>query len=117
MRYRKLDENGDYVIGTGSDFYKDSPEAVAQAVRTRLDLWKGEWFVNTGDGTPYQTDVLGKRFAGKNYDAVIKQRILQTQGVKEIVSYQSTFNGDSRKLEIQATINTIYGQTTVQGVL
>ena len=109
MRYRKLDPSGDYTLGTGGDFLVDSPETVAQAVLTRLKLWRSEWFIDTSDGTPWATEVLGKRNQNKNPDAIIKQRILKTQGVKEIIEYTSTFDGDTRTLKFSATINTIYG--------
>lgn len=43
MRYRREDENGDYTFGRGdSGFFVDCPEAVAQAVKTRLQLWQGQ---------------------------------------------------------------------------
>lgn len=113
MRYRKLDANGDFTIGTGADFHVNTPDAVGQAVLTRLKLWKGEWFIDTADGTPWMTDILGKRHSGKNPDAVIKQRILGTQGVKEITEYSSTYDGNTRKLTVTATLNTIYGATTI----
>ena len=54
MRYRKLDAAGDFVFGHGAaDYHRDSPEAVAQAVLTRLKLHRGEWFLDRSEGTPY----------------------------------------------------------------
>lgn len=117
MRYRKLDASGDYTLGGGGAFLVNTPEAVAQAVLTRLRLWRGEWFIDITDGTPWATDVLGKVRQGRNPDAVIKQRILGTEGVTEITSYSSTFDGDTRKLSVTATINTTYGAATISETL
>lgn len=116
MRYRKLDSNGDYTLGTGADFYQDQPEAVAQAVLTRLLLHTGEWFLDVTDGTPWGADVLGK-YTLSTYDTVIQQRILSTPGVQGIDSYTSSIDMNARTLTITATIDTIYGQATVQGSL
>lgn len=113
MRYRKLDNDGDYTLGSGGDFHVDNTEAVAQAVKTRLGLWAGEWFLDSTDGTPWNEQVLGKRTRGKNYDAAIRQRILGTQGVSEITEYSSTFDVNTRALSVSATITTIYGTTQV----
>lgn len=113
MRYRKLEANGDYVLGPNA-FLANSPETVAQAVETRLKLWLGEWFVDTKDGTPWNEKVLGKRLPGKNPDAALKQRILGTPGVKQITSYSSSFNGDTREFSVAAALDTIYGATTIQ---
>lgn len=117
MRYRKLDPAGDYTLGSGADFLVNSPEAVAQAVKTRLALWKGEWFINTADGTPYMGDILGKRYQRQNPDSVIKQRILGTPGVTEITSYSSAFDGSTRTFTVAATINTDYGAATISETL
>lgn len=116
MRYRKLDASGDYTLGTGADFLQDTPEAVAQAVHTRLALWAGEWFSDVSDGTPWDTEVLGK-FTASTRDAVIKDRILGTAGVVSIDAYQSTFDGSTRRLSVTATITTAYGTTTVDTTL
>ncbi|MBB3006049.1 hypothetical protein [Cupriavidus alkaliphilus] len=113
MQYRKEDADGDYVFGGGSaDFYKDVPEAVGQAVVTRLRLARGEWFLDITEGTPWE-QVLGKYTSG-TYDAAIRQRILGTQGVLSLASYSSTLNSETRALSVTATINTIYGPTTIQ---
>jgi len=117
MRYRKLDASGDYTLGGATAFLVDSPEAVAQAVSTRLSLWQGEWFIDTSDGTPWMQEILGKIQQGRNPDAAIKQRILGTQGVVEITDYTSTFDGTTRKLSVTATLNTIYGAATISETL
>lgn len=111
MRYRKLDANGDYTFGTGADFHVDSPDAVAQAIRTRLHLWAGEWFLDQSDGTPYLTEVLGQR--ARSPDIAIKQRILGTPGVSEILSFSSAYEGNQRRLTITATVQTIYGAVAI----
>jgi len=111
MRYRKLDANGDYSFGQGmANFYVDSPQAVAQAVETRLRLQTGEWFLDSTEGTPYQSEVLGTGTAATR-DAAIQLRIAETQGFKELLSYSS--NVDGRKFSVEATIDTIYGETSV----
>jgi hypothetical protein len=115
MIYRKLTANNDYTFGLGSgNFYNDVPEAVAQAVRTRLWLITGEWFLDITEGTPYNSQILGAGTIGR-YDAAIQDRILGTPGVTEIVEYASSVNPDNRMADIGATIDTIYGQAAVSG--
>ncbi|MBS9436902.1 hypothetical protein EAE91_06850 [Photorhabdus noenieputensis] len=111
MRYRREIDN-DYVFGRGeAGFLINSPEAVAQAVKTRLMLRSGEWFLDDREGTDYDR-VLGKGTSGF-YDLIIRQRILQTPGVEHITQYRSARNPETRKITITATIDTIYGQTGV----
>jgi hypothetical protein len=121
MRYRRLDANGDYVLGSGSDFFVNSPDAVGQAVMTRLRLSVGDWFIDTTEGTPWATEVLGK-YTAKTYDAIIKSRILGTsllgvQLVTQITSYSSSYDPTTRKLSISANIDTIYGSTAISTTL
>lgn len=114
MRYRKLDANGDYVLGTGNEFLVNSPAAVAQAVLTRLRLRQGEWFLDTAAGMPW-AEILDK--FGANYDALIKEQILNTVGVTAITDYSSTFDDVTRKLSVSVSINTAYGPTTLTTTL
>lgn len=117
MRYRQLTADGDYSFGQQqADFYRDTPEAVAQAVLTRLELFTGQWFLDNTEGTPWRTDVLGK-YTQDSYDSVIQARILDTQGVTQIDAYSSTRNADTRVLSVSATISTVYGQTTITTTL
>ncbi len=117
MKYRRLDKDGDMVIGHGdADYLKNSPECVAQAVVTRLRLLRGEWFLDLTEGTPYAPAVFGKH-TRETYDFAIRQRVLETEGVTEIEEYESLFNGETRNLTVNIRINTIYGPVAIQEVL
>ncbi len=114
MRYRKLSPTGDYVFGNGQqDFYRDVPDAVAQAVKTRLLLWLGEWFLDIEIGTQYMQGILGKH-SKRLADATIQDRVSGTQGLDGIPQYSSTVNPDTRDMTVEMTIDTIYGPTAVQ---
>lgn len=116
MKYRKLSPEGDYSFGNGTaDFWKDQPEAVAQAVQTRLFLFRGEWFLDATEGMTWKTEVLGVRTANTR-DPAIRRRVLGTQGCKSITDYSSSLNRDTRGFSVNLTIDTIYGAATVTGV-
>jgi len=110
MKYRKLDANGDYALGTGADFYVDQPEAVAQIVKTRLLLYRGEWNLSPDDGMPWRSEVL-RSLPPRAYDALVRQTILSTPGVISLIAYNSDIT--DRALSINATIQTEYGESQV----
>lgn len=113
MRYRKQDTNGDYVWGhQQNDFWLNTPDGVALAIKTRLALFTGEWFLDVTDGTPWTTQVLDK-YTKDQYDAAIQDRILGTQGVTQISDYSSSVNTTTRKLTVNATVETQYGTTAI----
>ena len=118
MKYRKwIDGSTEAQFGHGrADYWKDDPRGVAQAVVSRLRLLREEWFLDLAEGTPYVGGVFGKHTKA-SYDAVVRERILGTQGVTAITEYASTYDGDTRKLTIIVSIDTEYGETTVQEVL
>ncbi len=113
MRIRKWDSDGDMQAGHGSaDYYDDDALGVAQAVVQRLRLLKKEWFLDLTDGTKYVGGIIGKTNQ-TTYDTIIKERILDTDGVDSIEDYESDFDGDTRTLTVTVTLNTEYGETTV----
>ncbi len=116
MRVRNIDpaSGGRQFGGGAASFLVNSADAVALCVRTRLALWKSEWFLNLPDGMDWGNSVLGKYTEAKR-DIAIKARILGTPGVMQIVSYSMSLDRFSRRLTGSVTISTVYGQTTVQG--
>lgn len=116
-RVRALDASGDMQFGHGSrDFLVNVPAAVVQRAKTRLDLWVGDWFLNTDDGTPYRTAVFGAR-TNATRDPAIRARLLGTPGCTGITTYASQQSRQSRAWSVQATIDTAYGQTLVATAL
>lgn len=112
MRYRKLDENDDYSFGNGSaNFYINEPMAVAQAAETRLRLLLGEWFIDTTDGTPWNTEILGTGTESTR-DLAVQDRVLGTTGLNSILGYQSSTARQARVFSVALSLDTVYGPTT-----
>jgi hypothetical protein len=108
MRYRRQDANGDYVFGNSkADFYVNEPAVFAQAVKTRLRLFLGEYFVDTTVGMPWQAQVLG--FNTENvYDGAVRNCIKETPGFLSFVRYSSSLERSTRMLTIDAVVNSVY---------
>jgi hypothetical protein len=108
-------------FGRGLANFTTDAEATAQNVMSRLQLLQGEWFLDTSAGVPYlENDYVTRSLTQKPTDlsyveAVIKQTILDTDGVDSITSFSMSFDTNTRKLVISATLSTIYDvATTIQ---
>lgn len=113
MRVRRQDANGDYLIGQGQvNFWVNNVQAVAQLITTRLLLWEGEWFLDLTEGTPYKQEILGYGTTSLR-DMAIKARILGTQGVTSIASYNSEFNPVTRAFTVSGTVVTQFSTNPV----
>ena len=109
MRYRKLDENGDMVFGSGRNDYLTDIEAVRQACKTRMLLLQGEWFENKADGLPFFQQIGG---SFNNLDAIkkiIRERLQSTAKVISVTNVEVNLDRDSRLLSFSANVQTEYG--------
>lgn len=112
-----MDTNEDMRFGHGlADFYLDEPNAVAQSILTRLRFWRGEWFLDSDEGTPWTDDALGVR-TRDTILPMIRRRILQTTGVQSIGALAVTIEPETRAATVSATVQTIYGQVALREVL
>lgn len=115
MKVRKMDADGDFIFGRSNEYFKDSPEGVAQCVSTRLQLWTGQWFLDVTEGTQWlPKGVLGKQSLA---DTIIQSRIRGTPGVRDITEYEAVLDTNIRKLKITAKIDTTYGASSVSEAL
>lgn len=105
--------SGDYAFGAGSIFIADTPETVAQAIATRLRLFAGEWFLDKREGLDLG-NILGYGTQSTR-DREVQERILGTPGVLQLTSYSSSIS--ERDFRVSATVETIYGTTTINEVI
>jgi hypothetical protein len=111
LRYRILSSTGDMTFGNGlNNFYINVPAAVAQAVRTGLLLWQGEWSFDTSAGTPYLGGILGKH-SQNQADTTVQSQIIQVTGVTGIQTFSSGIS--NRAYSVQTNVDTQYGPTPV----
>ncbi len=107
MTVRKL-ENGD--ISTSGVQFVYAEADIEQTILTRLKLWRGEYFRNIIDGTPWIERILGKGISLKSREVAIKRRIDQTPGVKEIISFGADFDLASRTYSANCSVITDTGE-------
>lgn len=113
MRVRKLSSSGGLIFGQGlANFYINSADGVGQEVVTRLKLIQGEWYLDTSQGVPWLTQILGYSQQAVR-DLLIKNTILTTPNVNTLDYFNSVTNKTIRTYNVTANINTVYGPTTI----
>jgi len=117
MKYRKLTEDGDYMLGRRDQFY-EGREAAAQAAKTRLLLLQGEWWENTEDGLPLYQEILNTFHApdrrAELIDLIISERILGTTGVESLTAFDSNIDMQTRVYSAVCVVQTNFGAFSVQ---
>lgn len=109
MTVRKIDpETGD-IVTSGTQFITGVDE-IAQTVKTRLGLFLGEYFRDITEGTPWWESILGKEGTLSSKEAVLKNRILRTEGVTGLTSFSTEFDLATRQYTVKAGVLTIYGE-------
>lgn len=92
--------------------FLEGVDAVGQAIATRLRLLLGEWWENTEDGLPLFQEILGL-FRPENevedVDLIISERINDTEGVTEILSFDSQYSQGTRTYSAKCSVQTVYG--------
>lgn len=108
MRVRRLDSNHDWTFGRGRACYAGTSESVAQRVKTRLQSFIVDWFLNLDHGLPW----LARMERPADLDQVeldVKRITLETEGVAEILSYEQDLNTRTRVLQIRMRVRDVYG--------
>lgn len=88
------------------------PDAVVQRLYIRLKTLYQEWFLNVEYGVPYFEKILAQRNRRETVDMIIQEHILAERGVKEIVSFESSFDNPSRVYSCSFTVRAEDGSIT-----
>ena len=115
MRYRALDEQGDYTIGNDSA-HLSGADAVRQAVVTRLRQLIYEWWEELEDGVPYWQKIIATRDV-ETAKKIIRERIEQTTHVMALLTFDAEWDNERRTLKITAGIQSEYGIFGIEEVL
>lgn len=106
-----LDANGDLVIDEEGLHFVFGLQAVAQAIRIRILMFRGEWFLNMDIGVPYFEGIIGDTYDEATARAAIVAAILDAPGVTGIKSLSVDFDGGTRKLTIAFVAQSLFGDT------
>ena len=106
-----LDSDGDMVVDSDLHF-STGAEAVAQGIRIRLQMFKGEWFLDLDTGVPYWDDLLGAKYNEVRARAAFRDAIVSAPGVDELITLKVTFDGATRTLAVSWEVRCAFGAFT-----
>jgi hypothetical protein len=112
--YLRLDADYDPVFQTGAEL--SNLDAVAQAIKTRLLLFQGEWWENLNEGTPMFQQIIGQR-ASKNGQQImalaLANRVAGTPYVSAVEDVAISFDEKTRSFSFRCTAQTSFGTVPV----
>lgn len=83
--------------------------AVAQRLRMRLRLWRGEWALDTQVGFPWQR-VFGLKGVERLTETLLRLAITSCPGVKSLDRFTFAVNPSTRAATLTFTVTTITGE-------
>lgn len=104
-----LDENNDIILSGGSFKRTYDGAYTAQAVKTTVQLVQGESSVDEDAGIPYFSEVFVRPANIAQVESLLKTAILNIEGVNSLLSFESTFDTETRKYRLDFSADTDYG--------
>jgi len=101
-----LIENGDISIVDGSD-------AIAQDLQQTLQVWYGEWFLDTTVGIPFRQQVLIKNPNLDVIQAILLNAAANVPGVVQVNEIDFNYTNQNRTLDVTIVAQDSTGATLV----
>jgi len=79
-------------------------EAVAQRVRQHLEMYQGEWFLNTDAGVPWFQFIYVEPFDQSTAESLLKAAIIDVPGVAEITEFMVSVDQAGRSFALQSVV-------------
>lgn len=96
--------NSDLTIKHGKFLTVTGPDEVVQRCVIALRHVKGEYFLNTPAGVPWDDEIMGAKFSGETINSIFRRTILSVPGVDRIDSFNVLFNNARRAYELDVVI-------------
>lgn len=106
MRFRNVDENGDWCFGKGRNSYLQNNQALMMNIKTRLLEFVNDCFWDMDKGIDWWTLLGGKNL--KKILVDVQRTILRSYQVKKIVDLDYTLS--NRALSIRISIEFLDGE-------
>lgn len=114
MIIRNLDKNKDWCFGHGlSDLLSDD-DAIMLNIETRLNEWVGDCFFAVQNGVDWYNGL--DRGMKEYLDRRIKEIIIESFGVVQVLIYESIIDVRTRKLTINTSITTINSDSVQKSI-
>lgn len=112
-----LDKYNDLVIDTDLH-WSMGVQGVMQECRIKMQMFRGEWFLNLGVGIPYWGSILGQKpaIAIAAAGAAFTEALLTVEDVIGITKMDVTYDGRTRTMTVKWAVQCIFG-TTVSDTL
>lgn len=117
IKMRNIDADGDWCFGNNLQDYGDNKISTMNNIKTRLQSIKYDCFFDLTAGIDW-FNILGNRgrFAKDIVEINVRLCILQSLYVTELVDLKTIYNED-RSLNLEYTINTVFGIITDSTVI
>ena len=88
----------------------DGLAAIQQDVTRRLLFFLGEWFLDTSQGVPYYTQILGKSRPQAQRSKILRKVVLGTAGIQSLIQDLSwSYNTATRQASVSFIASTTSG--------
>lgn len=93
-------------------------DSVSQRIKQRLLVLAGEWFLDKEKGLPYIDELFSKKEGDTRLiESVIRKTIVETPGVKSLLSFSVNYRNEERVGSISFTVSTTEGLSSLEVVL
>ena len=92
-------------------------DQIAQNLSIRLRFMQGEWFLDILAGIPYYQYFFIKNPNQIQVETFLKDEISNTNGVIEITSFTSNYDGNNRKFTVIFSCKAIDGNIEMEQIL
>lgn len=111
------DANGEWVISRGDFVAVAGATAVNQAIRVRVQLIRGEAYLDESKGVPYFDEIIKKDPDPLVVRSVIGQEIADVPDVVNAVGAQLEVDAATREGSISYVVDTVYSEQPLTGTI
>lgn len=112
MKTIKLTEEGDLDLSNFRSSFVTKIDFVAQKIRCKLNMMKGEWYLDRDAGIPYLTEILGKNKSDVRLQEIFVMALAEIPEITKIKSFDIENNYQLRTKKVTFSVITEEGEIT-----